>query len=62
MALDLGKSKEAKKCLALLDPNVVVKIVSKWQREKLGKVSQTLGKASWTLDDIHWNMKLNNLA
>jgi hypothetical protein len=39
MALDLGKSKEAKKCLALLDPNVAVQIVNKRQREKLGRVN-----------------------
>jgi hypothetical protein len=44
MALDLGKSKEAKKCLVPLDPNVVVQIVSKRQRKKLGRVSQTLGE------------------
>jgi hypothetical protein len=60
MALDLGKSKEARKCLSPLDPNVAVQIVSKRQREKLGRVSQTLKKASWTLDDFHRNLKLSN--
>jgi hypothetical protein len=35
MALDSRKSKEAKKCLALLDPNVDVQLISKRQKEKL---------------------------
>jgi hypothetical protein len=60
MALDLRKSKEANKCFAPLDPSVVVQIISKRQREKLSRVSQTLRIASWTLDDFHMNLKLNN--
>jgi hypothetical protein len=52
MALNLGKPKEVNWCLALVNPNVVTQVVSKWQREKLGKVSQTLGRTSWTLDDF----------
>jgi len=40
MALDSGKSKETKKCLAFLEPNnMAIQIVSKRQREKLGRVS-----------------------
>jgi hypothetical protein len=62
MALDLGKSKEAKKCLAPLDLNVVIQIVSKRQRKNLGRVNQTLGRESWTLDDFHKNLKLNNFG
>ncbi len=62
MALDLGKSKEANKCLALLDLNVAIQIVSKRQRKKLGRVNQTLGIASWTLKDIHLNLKLSNIS
>jgi hypothetical protein len=43
--LNLGKSKETKKCLAFLNHDVVVQIVSKRQRKKLGRVKQTLGRA-----------------
>jgi hypothetical protein len=54
--------KEANKCLALLNPNVAIQIVSKRQREKLGRVNQTSGRTSWTLDDIPWNIKLSNIS
>jgi hypothetical protein len=63
MALNSGKLKGAEKCLALLDPNnMAIQIVSKKQREKLGRVSQTLRKTSWTLDDFHKNLKLSNIG
>ncbi len=62
MALNLGKPKEVSWCLALVNPNVAIQVVNKWQREKLGKVSQTLGRVLWTLNDFQKNLKLSNIG
>ncbi len=45
-----------------MNPNVAIQVISKWQIEKLGKVSKTLGRTSWTLDDFQKNLKLNNIG
>jgi len=52
MALNLGKPNEVSWSLALVNPNVAIQVVNKWQRDKLGKVSQTLGRVLWTLNDF----------
>ncbi len=61
MALNLGKPKEVNRCLAPMNPNVAIQVISKWQIKKLGRVNQTLGRTSWTLDDFQKNLKLNNI-
>lgn len=62
MPLNLGKPKEVNRCLAPMNPNVAIQVISKRQIEKLGRVDQTLGRASRTLDDLQKNLKLNNIG
>jgi hypothetical protein len=57
-----GNIVKPKEHLAFLNSNVEPYTMNKIQRVKLERASQTFGRESWTLDDLHKNLKLNNVC